>query len=181
MARMVARGTDQGIRAFIVPLNDGKEMCPGVVARFAPFSCGDHLLTLRRDRELPSRCGSGPVGHALTYFNHVKLPHSALLGELDCHESVRKQFLECARRVSIGSMTVAALPIPILRVSAFIAARYSQRRMVKYSQKRPMPILSFRTQQTPIAHALSQASILEALYTVVTRDYTHSDNDYSPF
>lgn len=77
-------------------------------------------------------------------------------------------------------MTVAALPIPILRVAAFIAARYSRRRMVKYSQKRPMPILSFRTQQAPIAHALSQASVLEALYTVITRDYTHSDDDYSP-
>ena len=33
MARLVVSGVDQGIRAFVVPLNDGKEMCAGVIAR----------------------------------------------------------------------------------------------------------------------------------------------------
>ena len=35
LARLVVRGADKGIRPFIVALNDGKEMCKGVTARYA--------------------------------------------------------------------------------------------------------------------------------------------------
>ncbi|EKM52531.1 uncharacterized protein PHACADRAFT_198586 [Phanerochaete carnosa HHB-10118-sp] len=64
MARLVVNGVDKGIRPFVVALNDGKEMCKGVTAR-----------------ELPSKSGCRAVGHAITSFDHVAIPPSALLGK----------------------------------------------------------------------------------------------------
>lgn len=38
MARLIVQGKDRGIRPFIVSLNDGKQMCAGVSARYAKDS-----------------------------------------------------------------------------------------------------------------------------------------------
>ena len=118
--------------------------------------------------------------HTITHFDHVKVPASALLGSLTSDMNARERFQLCVRRVRIGCVLVAAIHIPALRVAAYIATQYSRRRTVKYSQDLSMPILSFRTQQLPIAYALARASVLEALYTVVTPNYTHDDSDHLP-
>ncbi|KAJ7130599.1 acyl-CoA oxidase [Mycena epipterygia] len=159
MARLIIDGQDRGIRPFVVPLNDGKVMCEGV-------SC----------RVLPDRSGTRPVGHAITSFNHVKLPAAALVGDLDSPLRPRIQFLTSIWRLGIGSATMGALCIPALRLAAYIVAQYAKRRTVANSQGNVVPILSFRTTQVPILRALSQSAVLEALYKEIRPHFSSTDN-----
>lgn len=113
---------------------------------------------------MPWRAGTRPVGHAITYFDHVNLPATALLGSLSSSLSPRIQFLNSIWRVGIGSATLTAVTIPALRMYAYVAATYSQRRKVTNTQGEVVPTISFRTTQIPILNALSQAAALEALF-----------------
>ncbi|EKM52307.1 uncharacterized protein PHACADRAFT_164229 [Phanerochaete carnosa HHB-10118-sp] len=151
MARLIVGGIDKGVRPFVVALNDGKEMCTGIMAR-----------------ELPTRSGSKAIGHALTYFDHVILPPSALLGEIDLKEHPRNFFLKTLWRVSIGSLSLSATVVPGLKIAAFIAAKYSAGRCVAGPTGSPISLISFRTQQLPILHSLAQGFALEALYRRAT-------------
>ncbi|KAK0185212.1 acyl-CoA oxidase [Armillaria mellea] len=65
-AKLLIDGEATGIRPFLVKINDGKDMYKGISARV-----------------LPRRNGSSPLNHAITTFHRVRLPPSALLGELD--------------------------------------------------------------------------------------------------
>ena len=38
-ARLVVNGEFRGHRPFLVPLNDGKQMCAGVQSRYVPSLC----------------------------------------------------------------------------------------------------------------------------------------------
>ncbi|KAL1948493.1 hypothetical protein VTO73DRAFT_12568 [Trametes versicolor] len=148
MARLIHRGQFKGLRPFVVSLNDGKEMCKGITAQ-----------------ELPTRTGSKAIGHALTYFDHVPLPREALLGELDPKLHPREYFLRTLWRVSIGSLSLTAVVAPGLKMAAYIGARYSLRRTVDSGARgKRVPIMSFRTQQLPILHALAQGFVLEAFF-----------------
>ncbi|KAI0372497.1 acyl-CoA oxidase [Pilatotrama ljubarskyi] len=150
IARLVHRGAFKGLRPFLVTLNDGKEMSQGITAR-----------------ELPTRTGSKAIGHALTYFDHVTLPAEALLGPIE-HPAVhpRDFFLRTLWRVGIGSLSLAAMVAPGLKMAAYIGATYSLRRTVESGARRGerVPIISFRTQQLPILHALAQGFVLEAFF-----------------
>ncbi|KAG7094511.1 hypothetical protein E1B28_005343 [Marasmius oreades] len=145
MARLISlEGKDLGIRAFIVPLNDGVSMCPGITAK-----------------PLPDRCGVTPLGHALTHFNHVNLPNHSLLGPLHSDLHPRVQFLSEIWRVSIGSATLTCGVISTLQTAAYIVATYSKRRMVGVPR---VPIFTFRTQHRPILHALARSFVLASFY-----------------
>ncbi|KAJ7637540.1 acyl-CoA dehydrogenase NM domain-like protein [Mycena polygramma] len=159
LAKLIVQGSDRGIRPFAVDLNDGKTMCPGV-------SC----------RSLPDRAGTRPMGHAITYFNHVKLPATALIGNLDTKLSPRLQFLSTIWRLGVGSASLSAMVIPGLRISAHITAKYAKQRMVTNSAGVTAPILSFRTTQAPILRALSQAAALEAFYREIRPYFSAPDN-----
>ncbi|KAF9457437.1 hypothetical protein BDZ94DRAFT_1292410 [Collybia nuda] len=136
-AKMIANGHNKGVFPFIVRLNDGARMCPGITARLLPY-----------------RGGSNPVNHSLTSFSNVYLPPSALLrhasGNEDCESSAtrRLEFLASIWRVAVGSLSLAALAIPNLQISALIAARYSQRRTVATPGGR-VPLITFTTSHAP--------------------------------
>ncbi|KAJ7623599.1 acyl-CoA dehydrogenase NM domain-like protein [Roridomyces roridus] len=132
MARLLIQERDAGIRPFVVPLNDGKVMHEGV-------SC----------RVLPDRSGTRTVGHAITSFNHVRLPPTALVGDLGSPLPLRIQFLTSIWRLGIGSATMAGLCVAGLRIGACIAGKYAKRRTVSNSQGKFVPILSFRTTSLP--------------------------------
>ncbi|KAI0735596.1 acyl-CoA oxidase [Earliella scabrosa] len=153
IARLVHRGVFKGLRPFIVALNDGKDMCKGVTAR-----------------ELPTRTGSKAIGHALIYFDHVILPFDALLGEVEQMTHARHHFLRMIWRVGIGSLSLAALVVPALKMAAYIGANYSVRRKVGSGTAgdQRVPIMSFQTQQLPILHALAQGFVLDAFYRRTT-------------
>ncbi|KAJ7045944.1 acyl-CoA dehydrogenase NM domain-like protein [Mycena alexandri] len=159
MAQLIIKGQRCGIRPFVVPLNDGKVMYPGV-------SC----------RVLPDRSGTRPIGHAITTFNHVKISATAFVGDLNSTLHPRMQFLASIWRLGIGSATMAALAIPALRISAHIATQYAKRRTVTDSRGVAVPILTFRTTQVPILRALSEAAVLEAFYREIRPYFSSTDN-----
>ncbi|KAG2040701.1 acyl-CoA dehydrogenase NM domain-like protein [Suillus americanus] len=146
-AQLYVNGECRGPRPFLVNINDGYHMCNGVTSRL-----------------LPPRGGSAPVNHALTSFNHVCLPPSALLGDLDKSNRIHRDFMSSIWRVMVGSLAIGSMAIPDLQMSSYIAARYFQRRHVTSVYGNPVPILSYRTQQLPLLHAVAQAFVLRALY-----------------
>ncbi|KAG1814172.1 acyl-CoA dehydrogenase NM domain-like protein [Suillus variegatus] len=146
-AQLYVDGECRGPRPFLVNLNDGYDMCNGVTSML-----------------LPPRGGSSPVNHALTSFHHVRLPPSALLGDLTKSNTIHSDFMSSIWRVMVGSLALSSLAIPYLQVGSFVAARYFQRRHVTSLQGNPLPIISYRTQQLPLLHAIAQAFVLRALH-----------------
>ena len=94
--------------------------------------------------------------YTVTSFDHVRLPAHAILGSPSQPATARLDFLRMLWRVGVGALCVSASVLPALKLGAYIAARYSQRRRV----------LAFRTQQLPIAAALADAFVLSALYSL---------------
>ncbi|KAF9250582.1 hypothetical protein LCP9604111_3484 [Penicillium roqueforti] len=145
MARLVSGDKDCGIRPFLVQLGNGKEMCKGIMSK-----------------ALPPRTGAHPVDHALTYFDHVRLPKSALLGSVEGTEDKREEFLSSIHRVAVGTLFLSGCVIPSLKLAAYNAACFSQNRLVSGQDGTPMAVIDFRTQHMPILHAIAQYSVLEA-------------------
>lgn len=107
--------------------------------------------------------------HALTYFKHVRLPSSALLGHLAMPANLHFNFLSSIWRVTIGTLALSTLAVPSLAVSTYVAAKYSMRRTVTDAVGQARPLWSFRTQQFPILHALSQVYVMRAYATEAIR------------
>ena len=134
-----------------------------MMSRHARFNHSTHVDALLA-RLLPPRHGAAPVNHAMTHFNHVSLPFSALLGHLDKSETPHEEFLASIWRVSVGTLSLSACAIPILQIASHITFKYSERRMIGGPGGETIPILAFRTQQTPILYAVAQVYVLQALY-----------------
>ena len=128
-------------------------------------------------RLLPQRAGSEPVDHAITYFNHVRLPPKALLGSLEMPTDLRQNFLSVIWRVGVGSLALSLTTIPALKTSAYVAGRYSLRRTVTGANGVPIPIIEFRTQQSPILHTLAQVFVLEAYAKEAVGHFMNTDLD----
>lgn len=146
-ARTMVNGEDHGIKPFVVNLHNGQEMMAGIVSKL-----------------LPQRGGSHPLNHALTYFHHVRLPHSALLGTVEKPTEPRAAFFFNISRVAIGTIALGSLGVPALQVSSLIAARYSLQRTIIDATGNTKPIISFRTQKTPIMTALAQSFVMQAMH-----------------
>ncbi|KAL4882147.1 hypothetical protein BJY04DRAFT_227356 [Aspergillus karnatakaensis] len=144
-ARLQIDGTDHGIRGFIVQLNDGKHMAPGITAKL-----------------LPNRAGSSFLDHAITTFNHVQLPKTALLGEaIHPAGTDPEYFSNLIWRCAIGTLSLSMCAIPGLKSSAWIAGQYALKRKVGGTATRKgTPIIQFRTQQLLILHTIAQGSVL---------------------
>ncbi|PCH36486.1 hypothetical protein WOLCODRAFT_82207 [Wolfiporia cocos MD-104 SS10] len=159
-ARLMVGGEDRSIRPFVVPLCDDRQMCKGVSSRL-----------------LPRRGGVQFVDHAVTSFDHVRLPSAALLGSLAKPADLRKNFLKCTWRVSVGSLLVSVFSVPCLAVNAYVTARYSLWRTVTGANGARVPIMSFRTQQLPIMHAIAQCYVLRPYAEEAVRLYADTSID----
>jgi acyl-CoA oxidase len=165
-------------RPFLVNINDGYHMCKGVTSKRVSLDIVSFVLTYcSTSRLLPPRGGSNPVNHALTSFDHVCLPPSALLGDLSKSDRVHHDFMSSIWRVAVGSLVLGSMAIPILQMSSYIAARYFQRRHVTSVYGNPSPILSYRTQQLPLLHAIAQAFVLKALYKWAIEQFMYRNLD----
>ncbi|KAJ6619902.1 acyl-CoA dehydrogenase NM domain-like protein [Mycena sp. CBHHK59/15] len=166
MARLISGSVDCGVKPFLVPINDGKNMCSGVTARL-----------------LPQRGGPSPILHAITSFDQVFLPRGALLDsdisltESGDSSSRRLDFLMSIWRVAVGSLALSGLAIPVLAKSAYTVALYSRRRLVASGAK-TVPIIQFKTQQMPILTAFAQSFVLAEFYKSATRVFTDDDVDF---
>ncbi|CAG8304578.1 unnamed protein product [Penicillium salamii] len=148
IARLMVRGEDRGVRPFVVRINDGRVMSEGITCRV-----------------LPRRTGSKMVDHSITMFNHVHLPRSSLLGSIEPPSNDRQNFLSVISRISVGTLAISMAMIPILKRCAFVAGKYSLRRHIRGPTGSQIPIITFRTQQAPILHALASIAVFEAWAT----------------
>ncbi|PYH37404.1 acyl-CoA oxidase [Aspergillus neoniger CBS 115656] len=145
LARLMVEGEDRGTRQFIVPLNDGRQMYRGIKAWGLPAPGAGRLLDF-----------------VLTSFDHVHLPSTAILGDLARPSNMRDQYLTAVDRLSTGTLTVSLWTIPFLKGAAFTVGKYSQRRTVQEGlHGKRVPIISYRTQQLPIAHTLAEVAVLD--------------------
>lgn len=122
-------------------------------------------------RLVPPRHGAAPVNHAITHFEHVRLPSSALLGHLDMSETPHEDFLVSIWRVSVGTLSLSACAIPLLQIATHIVFKYSTRRTIGGPNGTPLPIIVFRTQQMPIFYAAAQVYVLRALHKWITERF----------
>ncbi|KAI0896099.1 hypothetical protein F4806DRAFT_502441 [Annulohypoxylon nitens] len=151
-ARLMVDGKDNGVRPFIVPLNDASgAMCRGVSSTL-----------------FPARPGAKAIDHSKTSFDHVPLPAEALLGNLHSSpKDERKDFMRAIHRVVVGTLCISTSNATVLRVSGCIAGRYSIKRHV--GAPKPVPILSFSTQYGPIARVLAHAAVFDKYATEATK------------
>ena len=120
------------------------------------------MLTKTLERLLPRRAGSKPVDHAITYFDHVRLPPTSILGSILKPDNMRQNFLSTIWRVGVGSLSLSTTCVPCLEISAYIAAKYSLRRKVAAPDGNAVPIIHFRTQQKPILQTFALAAVMKA-------------------
>ena len=145
-------------------------MTPGVKIKCVPIHhhrkpLPQRLLTLPSPRVLPPCGGSRPLNHSLTYFNHVRLPPTALLGSIKKPADPRASFFTKIYRVAVGTIALSSLGIASLKVASYIAAKYSLRRhVVDAATGVSKPIISFQTQKQPILTAVAQAFVLQAMH-----------------
>ncbi|KAJ8501517.1 hypothetical protein ONZ45_g12118 [Pleurotus djamor] len=160
MARLIVGGEDYGVQPFLVSLNNGQRMSPGIASKV-----------------LPPRGGGHYVEHCITSFSNVRLPHYALLGTLDKPKDLRSTFFASIDRVIVGTLSMAAICVPGLKVSAGIVAQYSKRRRVTDALTRlPRSIISFSTQQIPIITAISQALVFESFLRSCIATFSSPDS-----
>ncbi|KAF9478467.1 acyl-CoA dehydrogenase NM domain-like protein [Pholiota conissans] len=145
-ARLLVNGEDRGIRPFSVLLHDGYNMNQGITCK---------LMT--------PRGSSVPVNHCLTYFNHVRLPSTALIAHSEKGQDTRHDFFDHVYRIIVGAIAIAGMCLSSIKMGLYVAARYSQRRMVTDAFNGKLtPILSFPTQQYPILSTLAQSVVFES-------------------
>jgi len=170
MAYLVVAGTDHGIRPFVVALNDGDAMNPGITSKYILAFC---LSTKQANisRILPTRAGSKPLHHAMTLFDHVRLPASALLGKLEKPEDMRLNFQSVIERVGIGSLILTLSNVSSLRIAAYVAAEYSYRRTITSPQGGAKPIIEFSTQRRPIMYAFAQVAVWDSFGSWATEKF----------
>ncbi|KAF3385510.1 Peroxisomal acyl-coenzyme A oxidase 3 [Penicillium rolfsii] len=154
IARLIVRGEDRGVRPFLVPMSDGTKMCTGITSKVFPL-----------------RPGANPIDHALTYFDHVQLPPSALLGTLEKPRNERDNFLSTIHRMGAGTLFLAGACIPLIKMAVYNAGKFSYRRHILGPDGQPMPVINFRTQHLPILHAIARAHVLQAFLIYAGRQY----------
>ncbi|RAL03940.1 acyl-CoA dehydrogenase NM domain-like protein [Aspergillus ibericus CBS 121593] len=157
MARLIVDDEDRGLRAFVVPLNDGKTMCKGVTSVL-----------------LPAMKGGDALDHAVTSFNKVTLPADAMLGSLARPVQMHQHFLALIHRVGVGSVSATLLLVPGLKLATYLVGRYSLQRAIGGPRNRRIPIIRFRTQQLPMLHALAHSAVLQPFATEVISRFCDS-------
>ncbi|PWY94643.1 acyl-CoA dehydrogenase NM domain-like protein [Aspergillus sclerotioniger CBS 115572] len=159
MAKLIVDNEDRGVRAFVVPLNDGNTMCRGVTSVL-----------------LPPMKGGDALDHALTSFNKVSLPADAMLGSLAKPGEMRQHFLAMLHRVGVGAVSASLVLLPALKMAAYLVGRYSLRRAIGGPRNSRVPIISFRTQQLPILHTLALSAVIEPFTTEIISRFCDSAN-----
>lgn len=164
MARLIVDGEDRGCRFFVVPICNEKEMYLGV-----------------RSTRLPNRSGTGPLDFSITTFDQVHLPPTALVASDITNISKPARPLEAwwneIWRIQLGTMAVPAPWVTAIKSVAFIGGKYSLRRCILGKNDVPTPIITFRTQQWPIAHATAVGLVMANWFPTAIRD-AMANNDY---
>nr|WP_168723521.1 acyl-CoA dehydrogenase [Streptomyces sp. SAT1]ANO42121.1 acyl-CoA oxidase [Streptomyces sp. SAT1] len=150
-ARLIVHGQDCGVFLFLVPLREQDGPLPGI-----------------RVRPLSQTPGSS-VDHALTSFDRVVLPRTALLsgghGELTADGtfrsttgSRRRRFLRSIQRVTTGKLCLSAAALGGARAALTISVRHAHRRHTFAPASRSgVPLFAYRCHQTRLLGAVARA------------------------
>ncbi|KAG6833146.1 hypothetical protein H0H87_010860 [Tephrocybe sp. NHM501043] len=154
MARLIVDGRDHGSRFFVTPICNEHEMYDGV-----------HSV------RLPPRSGTAPLDFSITSFDHVHLPPTALVSSDILDYTEPTQSLEAwwdeIWRIQLGTMAVPAPWISAIKAVAYIGGRYSMHRCLVGKKSKPVPIITFRTQQWPVVHATAVGMVMANWYPLV--------------
>lgn len=165
MARLIVDGEDRGSRFFVVPICNEREMYRGV-----------------NSVRLPPRSGTGPLDFSITTFNQVHLPPSALVAPDILDYNTPTQPLEAwwdeIWRIQLGTMAVPAPWISAIKAVAYIGGRYSMHRCLLGKRSEPVPIMTFRTQQWPIAHATAVGMVMANWFPIVIKEAMEKTTDH---
>ncbi|KAL6897687.1 hypothetical protein GGI43DRAFT_424034 [Trichoderma evansii] len=142
MAKLIVVGEDHGTRPVVIALSDGFQMCKGITSRLLPFMGGI---------ESP---------FAITSFDQVALPSTAVLGSTDKPADMRANFFHQISRVASGTLSMSMAMIPALKIATYITGKYSLRRKIGVANKERIPIMAFRTQHQPVLLALAQLAVM---------------------
>lgn len=102
-----------------------------------------------------------------------------MLGSPRKPANMRTQFLLATNRLGFGTLALSLSAIPGLRCAAFIVGKYSLRRTVVGPEGSLKPIISFRTQQLPILHALAETAVIEPFANWITTKFADTSLDFS--
>ena len=164
MARLIVDGQDRGSRFFVVPICNEHEMFRGV-----------------ESIRLPPRSGTGPLDFSITRFNNVHLPLTALVGPDILGPAPLSQSLEAwwgeVWRIQLGTMAVPAPWVSAIKAVAYIGGRYSMHRCITGKHNEQVPIISFRTQQWPVAHATAVGMVMASWYPSAVQEAMKSTVD----
>ncbi|KAF7345619.1 Acyl-CoA dehydrogenase NM domain-like protein [Mycena venus] len=159
-AHLIVDRMNWGIKPFLVPIHDGRNMCQGIVSR-----------------ALSPRGGSHPVQHALTYFRRVRLPCTSLLGSMTKPLDVKRAFSYNIFRVVIGTLSMGAFALSSMRIASYVAGQYSMRRkVIDSSTGKSQAIIAFSTQRVPVLTAVSQTIVMTAFSTKAHALFISTEN-----
>jgi acyl-CoA oxidase len=163
-ARLIVGKQDHGVYLFMVPLSNESGPLPGV-----------HV------DPMPDKPGFA-LDNAVTSFEHILLPRSALLsGEHSTlsadgrfHSDLgnrRQRFLQSIKRVTTGKLCLSAAGIGQMRAVLAIAVRYAhQRRTFAPTGTATVPMFDYRCNQTRLLSALATAYAATFLLREITRE-----------
>lgn len=160
LARLVVADVDRGVFPFLVRLRDHAGVRPGVTITALPDKPA--LFT----------------DNAVTSFNEVRLPSSALLvadpaAILEAGgspaASARELFLQTAQRVQVGKLFLSAASAAAARAAVAIATRHAQQRITFAPGHAEVPVVAYRSHQKALLDAMADTYGITLLINATKR------------
>ncbi|MEU9622232.1 MULTISPECIES: acyl-CoA dehydrogenase [unclassified Streptomyces] len=168
-ARLITDGEDRGVFLFLTRLSDDAGLpMPGVGIRRLP------------------QTATAPVDHSVTSFDHVRLPHDALLqsdhGRLtpegDFTSSIgspRKRFLHSIGRVTAGKLCMSGYSLGVMRHALAVAVRHAHTRQTSgVSARGSVPLFAHRSHHAPLVDALATSYAATLLHRAAVRKWAQA-------
>ncbi|MEN8656106.1 acyl-CoA dehydrogenase [Streptomyces sp. 21So2-11] len=167
-ARLIAEEQDQGVFLFLTPLSDGTgQPLPGVEISHLPETISS-------------------VDHRLTSFDHVPLPHDALLqsghGRLSPEgvftssiSSPRQRFLPSLSRMTTGKLCMSAYSLGVTRHAVALAVHHAHtQHTVGVADQDSVPLFAHRSHHAPLIDAIVTTYAATLLHRTAVRRWSRA-------
>lgn len=164
-ARLVIKGKDMGVHAFITPLRKNGQTCAGVTL----LDCGDKI-------------GWQGVDNSCIHFNQVRIPRTNMLdryGQVARDGSYKspisdegKRFAATLAALVFGRLLYCAGPAAAVHLGLQVSMRYAlQRKQFGPADGEEVPIMAYPAHQRKLLPALAQVYALEITNSYLTDYY----------